>query len=120
MTLVCYSRCGTCRKARVWLAERGAAFDARDIKENTPTEAELRRWAALAGLSARKLFNTSGLAYRAAGLKDAVGDMTDDEMFAVLSGDGMLVRRPILIGDSFALFGFKEDKWAETLGGRGL
>ena len=111
MTLVCYEKCGTCRKAKAWLEEKDAAYDLRPIKEENPTAAELRTWIAASGLPVRKFFNTSGLLYKELQLKDKLPQMTEDEMIALLSSDGMLVKRPLLIGDDFVLVGFREAEW---------
>ncbi len=111
MLFVCYPKCGTCKKAEKWLVENQLAFDKRDIKENNPTEEELREWIAASGLPARKFFNTSGMLYRDLGLKDKLPSMTDDEMIRLLATDGMLVKRPILITDTGVKVGFKEADW---------
>ena len=116
MLFVCYPKCTTCQKARAWLEGRGLTFDMRDIKADRPTEAELRRWHARSGLPLKRFFNTSGLQYKALGLKDKLPQMGEDEQFALLSTDGMLVKRPILVGDDFVLVGFKEAEWTEKLG----
>ena len=115
MLLICYPKCGTCRKAQKWLDDRGVAYEYRDIKLEQPSEAELRDWHAKSGLPLRKFFNTSGLLYKSLGLKDKLPTMTDDEMFALLATDGLLVKRPIaLVGDR-VLVGFKEEEWAAAL-----
>lgn len=115
MLFVEYPKCTTCKKAKAWLESRGVSFDGRNIKEQNPTEDELRRWHALSGLPLRKLFNTSGLQYKALGLKDKLPTMSEDEQFALLASDGMLVKRPVLVGKDFAFFGFKEADWADRL-----
>ena len=115
MLFVEYPKCTTCKKAKAWLESRGVSFDDRNIKEQNPTEDELRRWHALSGLPLRKLFNTSGLQYKALGLKDKLPTMSEDEQFALLASDGMLVKRPVLVGKDFAFFGFKEADWADRL-----
>lgn len=115
MLFVEYPKCTTCKKAKAWLESRGVAFDDRNIKEQNPTEDELRRWHALSGLPLRKLFNTSGLQYKALELKDKLPTMSADEQFALLASDGMLVKRPVLVGGDFAFFGFKEADWADRL-----
>ena len=111
MTFICYEKCGTCRKAKAWLEAKGVAYDLRPIKENNPTADELRGWIAASGLPVRKLFNTSGLLYKELQLKDKLPHMTEDEMIALLATDGMLVKRPLLIGKDFVLVGFKEAEW---------
>lgn len=103
MLFVCYPKCSTCQKAKAWLQERGVAFDERDIKQDNPTEQELRAWHEKSGLPLKRFFNTSGLQYKALGLKDKLPAMTEDEQYALLATDGMLVKRPLLIGEDFAL-----------------
>lgn len=117
MLFVCYPKCSTCQKAKAWLQERGVAFDERDIKQNNPTEQELRAWHEKSGLPLKRFFNTSGLQYKALGLKDKLPAMTEDEQYALLATDGMLVKRPLLIGEDFALPGFREKEWREKLNG---
>lgn len=115
MLFVCYPKCSTCQKAKAWLQERGVAFDERDIKQDNPTEQELRAWHEKSGLPLKRFFNTSGLQYKALGLKDKLPAMTEDEQYALLATDGMLVKRPLLVGDDFAIPGFREAAWAEAL-----
>ena len=115
MLFVCYPKCKTCQKARAWLDENGAAYTFRDIKLNNPSETELRRWHAISGLPLKRFFNTSGLQYKALALKDKLPAMNEDEQFALLAGDGMLVKRPILVGDGFVLVGFKQEEWEAKL-----
>ena len=115
MLFVCYPKCSTCQKAKTWLQERGVAFDERDIKQDNPTEQELRAWHEKSGLPLKRFFNTSGLQYKALGLKDKLPAMTEDEQYALLATDGMLVKRPLLIGEDFALPGFKVKEWEERL-----
>ena len=111
MTFICYEKCGTCRKAKAWLEEKGVAYDLRPIKEENPTADELRTWIAVSGLPVRKFFNTSGLLYKDLQLKDKLPHMTEDEMIDLLATNGMLVKRPLLIGEDFVLVGFKEAEW---------
>ena len=111
MTFICYEKCGTCRKAKVWLEEKGVSFAIRPIKEQNPTAEELRAWIAASGLPVRKFFNTSGLRYKELQLKDKLPHMTEDEMISLLATNGMLVKRPLLIGEDFVLVGFKEAEW---------
>ena len=113
MLFVCYPKCTTCQKARAFLDARGVACEFRDIKADNPTEAELRAWQAGSGLPLKRFFNTSGLRYKALELAKRLPAMTGDEQFTLLASDGMLVRRPVLVGDGFALFGFREAAWAE-------
>ena len=94
----------------------GLPAEVRDIKTQNPTEAELRRWHALSGLPLKRFFNTSGLQYKALALKDKLPGMSEDEQFALLATDGMLVKRPILVGEDFVLVGFREAEWAARLG----
>ena len=97
MLFLCYPKCTTCRKAKAWLEEQNISFTLRDIKEENPTEEELQSWWQRSGLPLRKFFNTSGLQYKALGLKDKLPTMTEAEQIALLSTDGMLVKRPLLV-----------------------
>lgn len=115
MLFICYARCTTCRKARAFLDEKGGAYEFRDIKTENPTEAELRVWHAKSGLPLKRFFNTSGQQYRGLGLAKKLPEMGEDEQFALLATDGMLVKRPILVGEDFVLMGFKEEEWAAVL-----
>ena len=115
MLFVCYPKCTTCQKAAKWLEEQGIEVTVRDIKQDNPTEAELRAWHKLSGLPLKRFFNTSGLQYKALGLKDKLPAMSEDEQFALLATDGMLVKRPLLVGEGFALPGFKQAEWEEKL-----
>lgn len=116
MIFLCYPKCTTCQKARAWLDARGVAYEERHIKDNRPAEEELRLWYKRSGLPLKRFFNTSGLLYKEFRLKEKLPEMTEDEMFALLATDGMLVKRPILIGDDFVLVGFKEAEWTQKLG----
>ena len=115
MTFICYDKCTTCKKAQKWLDDRGETYTRREIKAEPPTEAELRAWHARSGLPLKRFWNTSGQQYRALGLKDKLADMSEDEQFALLASDPMLVRRPLLIGENFMRPGFKEAEWEEVL-----
>ena len=117
MLFVCYPKCSTCAKARKWLEEQGISFEERDIKMDNPTADELRGWVTRSGLPLKRFFNTSGLVYKNLGLKDKLPTMTEDEQIALLATDGMLVKRPLLIGEDFALPGFREKEWREKLNG---
>ena len=115
MLFVCYPKCTTCQKAAKWLDAQGIPVTVRDIKQDNPTEQELRTWHKMSGLPLKRFFNTSGLQYEALGLKDKLPQMSEAEQFALLATDGMLVKRPLLIGDDFALSGFKQTEWEDKL-----
>ncbi|MDO4601599.1 MAG: arsenate reductase family protein [Eubacteriales bacterium] len=110
-----YPKCTTCKKAKAWLMENGVEFTDRHIVEENPTEEELKEWIQKSGLPLKRFFNTSGMKYRELGLKDKLGDMTEEEQTALLATDGMLVKRPLLIGEDFVIPGFKEAAWREAL-----
>ncbi|HHT86023.1 MAG: arsenate reductase family protein [Bacillota bacterium] len=116
MIFVCYPRCATCGKAKKWLEENGVTFEERHIKDDNPSVEELKEWHKLSGLPLKRFFNTSGQQYRQLKLKDKLPTMPEDEQYELLASDGMLVKRPILIGDSFVLVGFKEAEWKDALG----
>ncbi|HCW27611.1 MAG TPA: ArsC family transcriptional regulator [Lachnoclostridium sp.] len=111
-----YPPCSTCQKAKRWLDEHQVFYTSRHIKENNPSVAELTEWYKMSGLPLKKFFNTSGLLYKSMGLKDKLPTMSEEEQIALLATDGMLVKRPLVIGDSFVLTGFKEKDWQEKLG----
>lgn len=115
MLFVCYPKCSTCQKARKWLEGQGKDFTVRDIKADNPTESELRQWHEKSGLPLKKFFNTSGNLYKELHLKDRLPGMSEDEQFALLASDGMLVKRPIVVDGDTVLVGFKEVDWAEKL-----
>ena len=115
MLFVCYPKCTTCQKAKRYLEEKGAAYTERHIKDENPSEAELRQWHAMSGLPLKKFFNTSGLLYKSMELKDKLPTMTEEEQLQLLATDGMLVKRPLLIGESFVLTGFKESDWESAV-----
>ncbi len=110
-----YPKCSTCKKAKNWLESNGVEFEDRHIVENNPTAEELKAWYEKSGLPIKKFFNTSGLKYKELGLKDKLPNMTEEEQLNLLGTDGMLVKRPLVIGDDFVLIGFKEPQWAEKL-----
>ena len=112
---ICYPKCSTCKKAEKWLNENGVNFTVRDIKENNPSFDELKEWYDMSGLELKKFFNTSGLLYKEMNLKDRLKDMSEGEQLELLASDGMLVKRPVLVGDDFVLVGFKESQWEEAL-----
>ena len=115
MLFIQYPPCSTCQKAKKWLDEKGIAYTDRHIKENNPTYEELKAWYEKSGLSLKKFFNTSGLVYKSLGLKDKLPTMTEDEQLQLLATDGMLVKRPLVVGDDFVLTGFKEKEWEDKL-----
>lgn len=115
MIFLCYPKCTTCQKAKKWLEENHIAYDLRDIQQENPTYEELAEWQRRSGLPLKKFFNTSGLLYRSLALKEKLPGMREDEMLRLLAADGMLVKRPLLIGDDFVLVGFREAEWAERL-----
>ena len=116
MLFICYPKCTTCKKAQAWLDAQGKAYEFRDIKQENPSEEELRTWWKASGLPLKKFFNTSGLQYKALGLKDKLPTMTEEEQLRLLATDGMLVKRPLIVtDDDVVLTGFKEAEWAEKL-----
>ena len=115
MLFLCYPKCTTCKKAQAWLDGRGLSYDLRDIKTDNPSREELEGWYHKSGLPLKKFFNTSGLQYKALGLKDKLPAMSEAEQLALLAADGMLVKRPILVTDSAVLVGFREARWADAL-----
>lgn len=112
---ICYPRCTTCQRAKAWLDANGIKYELRDIKLDNPTLDELAAWYKMSGLPLKKLFNTSGLLYKSMELKTKLPGMTDAEMLTLLSSDGMLVKRPLIVGDGFVLVGFKEAEWRAAL-----
>lgn len=115
MQFICYSKCSTCKKAQTYLENTGAVFTQRDIKTEHPTEEELRAWHEKSGLPLKRFFNTSGQLYRSMELSKKLPNMSEDEQFALLASDGMLVKRPILVGEDFVLVGFKQPEWEQKL-----
>ena len=111
MLFICYPRCTTCQKAQKWLDANGITYELRNIKEENPSADELRSWHKASGLPLKKFFNTSGLLYKELGLKDKLPTMSEDEQLALLATDGMLVKRPLVVGDSFVLGGVTEAEW---------
>ena len=111
-----YPPCSTCKKAKKWLDDHGLTYAARHIKEENPTYEELHRWLEVSGLPVKKFFNTSGLQYKALGLKDKLPQISQDEQLRLLSSDGMLVKRPIVVTeDGTVLVGFREEQWTQVL-----
>ena len=112
MLFLQYPPCSTCQKAKKWLDDMGIPYELRDIKLDNPTAEELTEWYKESGLPLKKFFNTSGLLYKSLDLKNKIPIMTEEEQIALLASDGMLVKRPLLIGETFVLTGFKESEWA--------
>ena len=112
---ICYPRCTTCQKAKKWLDDNKIQYELRDIKEDNPSFEELSAWYEISGLSLKKFFNTSGLLYKSMELKDRLPTMSEEEQLKLLATDGMLVKRPLVIGEDFVLVGFKESEWSEKL-----
>ena len=115
MLFLWYPKCTTCQRAKKFLDERGAEYTPRHIKEDNPCADELREWFKRSGLPLKKFFNTSGIQYRALELKDKLPAMSEEEQLELLASDGMLVKRPVLVGDGFVLTGFRQGEWEEKL-----
>ena len=114
MIFICYPKCTTCQKAKAYLDSGGIDYEQRNIKENNPSYDELKSWLTISGLPIKKFFNTSGLLYKSMNLKEKLPTMSDDECLKLLATDGMLVKRPLLIGEDFVLIGFKENEWEKA------
>lgn len=115
MEFICYTRCNTCQKAKKYLTEQNIPFEERDIKTENPSADELAQWMEQSGLPSRKFFNTSGKLYKDMGLSKKLAEMSKEEQIALLATDGMLVKRPILVGKNGVLVGFREAEWEEFL-----
>lgn len=115
MLFLLYPPCSTCQKAKKWLDDHGIAYEARHIKQDNPTQEELRAWQARSSLPLKRFFNTSGQLYRGLQLKEKLPAMPEAEQLALLAGDGMLVKRPLAVGEDFVLVGFKEAEWEQML-----
>ena len=113
--IIQYPKCSTCKKAVKFLQDNNVEFESRDIKENNPTAVELKKWHEMSGLPLKRFFNTSGLKYKELGLKDKLPEMSEEEQYELLATDGMLVKRPILVGQDYVLVGFKEADWNEKI-----
>ena len=112
---LCYPKCTTCQKAKMWLDDNKTEYEFRDIKEDNPNLEELTTWYKMSGLLLKKFFNTSGLLYKSLELKDKLPTMSEEEQLKLLATDGMLVKRPLVIGEDFVLAGFKENEWSKIL-----
>lgn len=115
MLFIEYAKCSTCQKAKRWLDEHQLTYTDRPIKEQNPTADELHQWQQRSGLPLRRFFNTSGLLYKSLSLKERLPAMTEEEQLALLATDGMLVKRPLLVGEDFVLVGFKPAEWEARL-----
>lgn len=115
MLFIWYEKCTTCKKAKQWLDDNGISYTARPIKEENPTKEELKEWYEKSGLPLKRFFNTSGMLYKELKLKDKLPDMTEEEQLELLATDGMLVKRPLVVGDDFAFPGFKEGEWEKRM-----
>lgn len=115
MIFVGYPRCSTSNKAQAWLDQNEISYEFRHIKENNPTAQELKEWHEKSGLELKRFFNTSGMLYKEMKLKEKLASMSEAEQYELLASDGMLVKRPILVGDDFVLVGFRQAQWEEKL-----
>ena len=115
INFICYPKCTTCQKAKKWLDDNKIEYELRDIKEDNPNLEELTVWYKMSGLPLKKFFNTSGLLYKSMELKDKLSTMFEEDQLKLLATDGMLVKRPIVVGEGFVLIGFKESEWSEKL-----
>ncbi len=110
-----YRKCSTCRRALKWLEQNNINFEERSIVEENPSFDELKEWYGKSGLPLKKFFNTSGNIYKQMNLKDKLGDMSEEEQLKLLAADGMLVKRPLVVGEDFVITGFKESEWEQKL-----
>ncbi len=115
MLFIEYPKCSTCQKAKKWLDSNGIKYDSRHIKDDNPTFEELKAWYEKSGLPLKRFFNASGMLYKSMNLKDKLPNMSEEEQLQLLATDGMLVKRPLLVGDNFVLCGFREKEWQEIL-----
>ena len=115
LKVYCYNRCSTCKKALKWLDEKKIAYELIDIKENHPDEETLKEYYRISGLPLKRFFNTSGIPYRELGLSKKLPTLSEEEQIALLAQDGMLVKRPLVVGEDFVLTGFMEEEWKEKL-----
>jgi len=115
ITVLCYEKCSTCKKALAWLDEKGVEYVLRPIKEQNPSANELECWHRMSGLPLKRFYNTSGLLYKELGLKNKIPTMSDAEQYELLATDGMLVKRPLVVADDVVLTGFKEKEWEKLL-----
>jgi arsenate reductase len=114
--IICYPKCGTCQKAEKWLKSNGIEYTYRPIKEDNPTKAELTDWISKTKLPVAKFFNTSGLLYKEQNMKEKVKTLSQDELIDILSSNGLMVKRPVMLVGESVLIGFKQDEWEKTFG----
>ena len=115
INFICSPKCTTCQRAKKWLDDNKVEYTLRDIKENNPSLEELTAWHKTSGLPLKKFFNTSGLLYKSMELKDKLPNMSEEEQLKLLATDGMLIKRPIVVGEGVVLVGFKENEWSEKV-----
>lgn len=115
MKVYCYPKCSTCKKALKFLDDNNITYELFDIKEQNPTAEQLKEWHQMSGLPLKKFFNTSGLIYKEKKLKDVLPTLSDEEQYALLATEGMLVKRPLVIGDGFVLTGFRQAEWEKLV-----
>ena len=115
MLVLVYRKCSTCIKALKWLEANNIVFEERPIVEQNPTYEELKAWYQMSGLPLKNFFNTSGMIYKEMKLKDKLPQMSEEEQLQLLATNGMLVKRPLVVGEDYVLTGFKENKWAEVM-----
>ena len=115
MLVLVYRKCSTCMKALNWLEANNIQFEERPIKEQNPTYEELKAWHKMSGMPLKKFFNTSGLLYKDMGLKDKLPQMSEEEQLRLLATDGMIVKRPLMVGEDYVLTGFKEKEWTDKI-----
>lgn len=111
ITFICYPKCTTCQRAKQWLDDNNIEYVLRDIKQDNPTFDELAEWHKMSGLPLKKFFNTSGLLYKALDVKNRLPEMSEEDILKLLASDGMLVKRPLIVGDGFVLVGFKTEEY---------
>lgn len=115
MQFIEYPKCSTCQKAKKWLNANDISYEDRHIVENNPTAQELKQWHEKSGLPLKKFFNTSGMLYKEMQLKDKLPSMKEEEQYALLASNGMLVKRPLIVAEEYVLVGFKEAEWAKRM-----
>lgn len=115
-----YPKCSKCKKAQNWLNWNKIIYESRDISEKNPSEEELAGWIEKSGLSVESFFNANGVLYKEMGLKDKISSLSEEEKIKLLSTNGMLVKRPIIVGEDKVLVGFKESEWKQAIKNTGI